>query len=93
MRYPNFSKALALLFTALTIAFLVWATSNFTFITGRIESNIFSLLPKSERNPFSEKFISRVAKGGESSLVILIGSNSIEKSLDVEKELRSSMAI
>ena len=92
MRYPNFSKALALLFTALTLAFLVWATSNFTFITGRIDSNIFSLLPKSERNPLSEKFISRVAKGGESSLVILIGSNSIEKSVDVEKELRSSMA-
>ena len=91
MKSSSFSKALALIFFALTAGLAAWTFSNFSFISGHIDSNIFSLLPKSERNPVSEEFISRISSSGERSLVVLITSDNIDTSLEAEKAFRASI--
>lgn len=91
MKSFNFSKVGALVFLFFTAGLAYWSIANFDLITSRIDSNVFSLLPKSERNPVAEEFVSRVASNGERSLVILIGSDDIKNSIGAEKELRSEI--
>jgi len=85
MKYFNSSKSLAISFLALTLGLLAWTIFNFSNITTHVDSNIFSLLPKSDRNQIAKEFIDRIGKSGEKSLVILIGSDSLESSLAAEK--------
>ena len=91
MKSSSFSKALALIFFALTAGLASWTFANLSFISSRIDNNIFSLLPKLERNPVSEEFINRISSSGERSLVVLISSDNIDTSLEAEKALRASI--
>lgn len=92
MKPFNFSKSLAIAFCAITLSLLVWAAFNVGSITSHIDGNIFSLLPKSDRNQLAKEFIDRISKVGEKSLVILIGSDSLETSLEAEKSFKASIA-
>lgn len=89
MKRFNSSKSLALGFLAITLGLLAWAIFNFSNITSHIDSNIFSLLPKSDRNQIAKEFIDRIGKSGEKSLVILLGSDSLDSSLAAEKYFRN----
>lgn len=89
MKPFNFSKPLAALFLSVTIGLAIWVALNLQGISGRLDNNVFSLLPKSERNSLAEEFIGRVAKNGERSLVVLLSSNNLETSLEAEKTFRS----
>ena len=89
MKLFNSSKALAVLFLAATLGLAFWAAFNFQLIVGRLDGNVFSLLPKSERNAVAEEFIDRVAKNGERSLVVLLSSSKLETSIEAEKTLKS----
>lgn len=89
MKLFNSSKALAVLFLAATLGLAFWAAFNFQIIVGRLDGNVFSLLPKSERNAVAEEFIDRVAKNGERSLVVLLSSSKLETSIEAEKTLKS----
>ncbi|QWD91639.1 MMPL family transporter [Polynucleobacter sp. MWH-Braz-FAM2G] len=88
MKRFNYSKSLAAGFLAITLGLLAWTIFNFSNIASHVDSNIFSLLPKSDRNQIAKEFIERIGKNGEKSLVILVGSNSLETSLAAEKRLR-----
>lgn len=89
MKRFNSSKSLALGFLAITLGLLAWTIFNFSNITSHIDSNIFSLLPKSDRNQIAKEFIDRIGKSGEKSLVILMGSDSLDSSLSAEKYFRN----
>jgi predicted exporter len=89
MKFFNFSKTLAVLFLSVTLGFAIWAALNTHVISSRLDNNVFSLLPKSERNVVAEEFIDRVAKKGERSLVVLLSSGNLETSLEAEKTFKS----
>jgi len=89
MKLFNFSKALAVLFLSVTLGLAIWAALNTHVISSRLDNNVFSLLPKSERNVVAEEFIDRVAKKGERSLVVLLSSGNLETSLEAEKTFKS----
>lgn len=89
MKLFNFSKALAVLFLSVTLGLAIWAALNIHVISSRLDNNVFSLLPKSERNVVAEEFIDRVAKKGERSLVVLLSSGNLEASLEAEKTFKS----
>lgn len=89
MKPFNSSKPLAALFLAVTFGLAIWSAINFNSISSRLDNNVFSLLPKSERNVVAEEFINRVAKNGERSLVLLLSSNNLETSLEAEKTFKS----
>ena len=89
MKPFNSSKPFAAIFLAITLGIAIWAAFNFHVISGHLDNNVFSLLPKSERNVVAEEFIDRVAKNGERSLVLLIGSSNLETSLSAEKTFKS----
>ena len=89
MKPFNFSKPLAALFLSLTLGLSIWVVLNLQGISGHLDNNVFSLLPKSERNSLAEEFIGRVAKNGERSLVVLLSSKNLEASLEAEKTFRS----
>lgn len=91
MKYYNFNKAIASIFLLATIGLAFWTFANLDFISSRIDGNVFSLLPKSERNPVAEEFVSRVAKAGEKSAVILIGSSNLDTALAAEKEFKDQI--
>ncbi len=89
MKPFNSSKPLATLFLSVTLGLAIWVALNLQGISSRLDNNVFSLLPKSERNALAEEFIGRVAKNGERSLVVLLSSNNLEASLEAEKTFRS----
>lgn len=89
MKPFNSSRPLAALFLFLTLGLAIWAALNLNIISGRLDNNVFSLLPKSERNAVAEEFIDRVAKNGERSLVVLFSSSNLEASLEAEKTFKS----
>lgn len=89
MKHFNFSKALAALFLSATLGLAIWMVFNLHVISARLDGNVFSLLPKSERNAVAEEFIGRVAKNGERSLVVLLSSSRLETSIEAEKTLKS----
>ena len=89
MKHFNSSKALAALFLSATLGFAVWTAFNLQLISARLDGNVFSLLPKSERNVVAEEFIGRVAKNGERSLVVLLSSSKLEVSIEAEKTFKS----
>ena len=89
MKLFNFSKVLAVVFIILTLGLLIWALVNFDSVLGRIDNNVFSLLPKSERNAVAEEFVNRVSSQGDKALVVLIGSDNIAKSIEAEKIFKS----
>ena len=91
MKYRNFNKAIALTLFLVTIGLAFWTFANLDFIGNRIDGNIFSLLPKSERNPVAEEFVSRIAKAGEKSAVILIGSSNLDTALAAEKDFKNQI--
>jgi predicted exporter len=88
MKRFNYSKSLAAGFLVLTLGLMAWTIFNFSNIASHVDSNIFSLLPKSDRNQIAKEFIERIGKNGEKSLVILVGSNSLETSLAAEIHFR-----
>ena len=88
MKPFNSSKPLATLFLSVTLGLAIWVALNLQGISSRLDNNVFSLLPKSERNALAEEFIGRVAKNGERSLVVLLSSNNLEASLEAEKTFR-----
>lgn len=92
MKPFNSSKPLAAFFLAVTFGLAIWSAINFNSISSRLDNNVFSLLPKSERNVVAEEFINRVAKNGERSLVLLFSSSNLEASLEAEKTLKSLVA-
>ena len=65
MKSFNFSKTLSVLFLSATLGLAIWTALNFHVVSTRLDNNVFSLLPKSERNVVAEEFINRVAKKGE----------------------------
>jgi predicted exporter len=89
MKLFNFSKTLAVLFLSVTLGLAIWVALNNHVISSRLDNNVFSLLPKSERNVVAEVFIDRVAKKGERSLVVLLSSGNLETSLEAEKTFKS----
>jgi len=89
MKSFNFSKTLAVLFLSVTLGLAIWVALNNHVISSRLDNNVFSLLPKSERNVVAELFIDRVAKKGERSLVVLLSSGNLETSLEAEKTFKS----
>ena len=89
MKLFNSSKPLAALFLCTTLALVTWTALNIHVISSHLDNNVFSLLPKSERNILAEEFIDRVAKNGERSLVVLLSSNNLETSLEAEKTFKS----
>ena len=89
MKLFNFSKVRAVVFIILTLGLLIWALVNFDSVLGRIDNNVFSLLPKSERNAVAEEFVNRVSSQGDKALVVLIGSDNIAKSIEAEKIFKS----
>lgn len=89
MKHFNSSKSLAIGFLSITLGLLAWTIFNYSNIASHVDSNIFSLLPKSDRNQIAKEFIDRIGKSGEKSLVILMGSDSLESSLSAEKYFRS----
>ena len=89
MKLFNSSKPLAALFLCTTLGLITWTALNIHVISGHLDNNVFSLLPKSERNIVAEEFIDRVAKNGERSLVVLLSSNNLETSLEAEKTFKS----
>jgi predicted exporter len=89
MKLFNSSKPLAAIFLCATLGLATWAILNTHVISSHLDNNVFSLLPKSERNVVAEEFIDRVAKNGERSLVVLLSSNSLETSLEAEKTFKS----
>lgn len=89
MKSFSSSKTLAVLFLAATIGLAIWTALNFQVLSSRLDNNVFSLLPKSERNVVAEEFIDRVAKKGERSLVVLLSSGNLETSLEAEKTFKS----
>ena len=89
MKPFNSSKTLAVLFLSTTLGLAIWAALNIHAISSHLDNNVFSLLPKSERNVVAEEFIDRVAKNGERSLVVLLSSSSLEVSLEAEKTFKS----
>jgi len=89
MKPFNFSKPLAALFLCATLGLATWTALNIHVISSHLDNNVFSLLPKSERNIVAEEFIDRVAKNGERSIVVLLSSNSLETSLEAEKTFKS----
>ena len=89
MKPFNSSKALAVLFLSTTLGLAIWAALNMHVISSHLDNNVFSLLPKSERNVVAEEFIDRVAKNGERSLVVLLSSSSLEVSLEAEQTFKS----
>lgn len=92
MKPFNSSKPLAAVFLIATFSLAIWAALNFNAISSRLDNNVFSLLPKSERNVVAEEFIDRVAKNGERSLVVLLSSSNLETSLEAEKTFKSLTA-
>jgi len=88
MKYRNFNRAIALTLFLVAVGLAFWMFANLDFIGSRIDGNVFSLLPKSERNPVAEEFVNRIAKSGEKSAVILIGSSNLDTALAAEKEFR-----
>lgn len=93
MKPFNSSKALAVLFLSTTLGLAIWAALNMHVISRHLDNNVFSLLPKSERNVVAEEFIDRVAKNGERSLVVLLSSSSLEVSLEAEKTFKSLIKV
>jgi predicted exporter len=89
MKLFNFSKTLAVLFLSVTLGLAIWVALNTHIISSRLDNNVFSLLPKSERNAVAEVFIDRVAKKGERSLIVLLSSGNLETSLEAEKTFKS----
>jgi predicted exporter len=89
MKSFSSSKILAVLFLAATLGLAIWTALNFQVLSSRLDNNVFSLLPKSERNVVAEEFIDRVAKKGERSLVVLLSSGNLETSLEAEKTFKS----
>jgi predicted exporter len=89
MKSFSSSKTLAVLFLAATLGLAIWTALNFQVLSSRLDNNVFSLLPKSERNVVAEEFIDRVAKKGERSLVVLLSSGNLETSLEAEKTFKS----
>jgi predicted exporter len=89
MKSLSSSKALAFIFILLTLGLLTWSLVNIKSIEGHIDNNVFSLLPKSERNIIAEKFVNRVSSQGDKTLVVLIGSDNIATALEAEKVFRS----
>jgi predicted exporter len=88
MKSFSSSKTFAGLFLAATLGLSIWTALNFQVLSSRLDNNVFSLLPKSERNVVAEEFIDRVAKRGERSLVVLFSSGNLETSLDAEKTFK-----
>lgn len=91
MKQLNLTKWLASSFLLTTVGLLVWASLNFSYINHQIDNDLMSLLPKSERDTQSEKVISRIAKNGENSLVLIVGSENLEESLRAEKLLQDNL--
>ena len=89
MKSFNFSKTLSVLFLSATLGLAIWTALNFHVVSTRLDNNVFSLLPKSERNVVAEEFINRVAKKGERSIVVLLSASSLESSLEAEKTFKS----
>lgn len=89
MKLFNSSKSLAIAFCAATLGLLLWSSLNFGSIASHVDSNVFSLLPKSDRNLLAKEFVDRISKRGEKSLVILISSDSLESSLEAEKSFKA----
>ena len=89
MKLFHSSKPLAALFISVTLGLAIWVAFNLQGLASRLDNNVFSLLPKSERNALAEEFIGRVAKNGERSLVVLLSANNLETSLEAEKTFRS----
>lgn len=88
MKSFNLGKFLAAGFLSITLGLLVWVVFSFKNIVSHVDSNIFSLLPSTERNQTSKEFINRISKSGEKNILILIGSNGLERSLEAEKYFR-----
>jgi predicted exporter len=89
MKPFNFSKPIAALFLCVTLGLATWTAFNIHVISSHLDNNVFSLLPKAERNIVAEEFIDRVAKNGERSMVVLLSSNNLETSLEAEKTFKS----
>ena len=89
MKFFNSSKTLSVLFLSATLGLAIWTALNFHVVSTRLDNNVFSLLPKSERNVVAEEFIDRVAKKGERSIVVLLSAGSLEASLEAEKTFKS----
>jgi len=89
MKFFSSSKTLAALFLSATLGLAIWSALNIHVVSSRLDNNVFSLLPKSERNVVAEEFIDRVAKKGERSLVVLLSSANLEASLEAEKTFKS----
>ena len=89
MKPFNSSKTLAVLFLSATLGLAIWTVLNISVVSRHLDNNVFSLLPKSERNVVAEEFINRVAKKGERSLVVLLSSGNLETSLEAEKTFKS----
>ena len=89
MKFFNSSKTLSVLFLSATLGLSIWTALNFHVVSTRLDNNVFSLLPKSERNVVAEEFIDRVAKKGERSIVVLLSAGSLEASLEAEKTFKS----
>jgi len=91
MKSSSFSKALAFIFLLVTVGLLTWTLVNLRMITDRIDSNIFSLIPKSERNIVAEEFVNRLSNNTDKSMAVLISSSNISTSFQAEKVFRSQI--
>jgi predicted exporter len=87
MKHLNLTKWLTSSFSLTTLCLLIWLAFNFQHLGSRIENDLMSLLPKSEREINSEKIISQIAKTGESHLVLIITSSKLDESIKAEELL------
>ncbi|MDR3410179.1 MAG: MMPL family transporter [Formivibrio sp.] len=61
-------------------------------LPSRIDSDLFALLPRNERDPLAETAIARLAQQGERQLVILIGHRDASRALQAARDYANRIA-
>jgi hypothetical protein len=88
MKTHTLNKIYAWLFLIVTLCVAVFLISNRNQITSRIESDLFALLPKFERNLDIENAITQISRKSENTLIIIAKSSTADAAVDISEYLK-----
>jgi predicted exporter len=89
MKPHTLNKVFSYLFLLVTLFVVASLYLNKNELSTKVESDIFALLPKSERNPHVEKAVLQISKKSENTIILLIKGSTADSSVDVGEYLQT----
>jgi predicted exporter len=89
MKTHTLNKVFAYLFLTATLLVASSLFLNKSELSTRVESDLFALLPKSERNPHVEQAVAQISKKSENAIIVLIKGSTPDSAVDMGEYLKT----